>query len=84
MKRDEIAAKVIGVIAKELKRDKEQIKEIHHFSHDLGADSLQSIELVAAFEDEFNLELNEEEALEIQTVGAAIDYFLRLLSYQTS
>ena len=46
---------------------------------DLGADSLKSIELVAAYEEEFDVEVNEEEALRVQTVGGAIDFFAKLL-----
>jgi acyl carrier protein len=51
------------------------IKETDQFSADLGADSLKSIELVAAFEEEFGLNVVEEEALAVQSVGSAIDYF---------
>jgi len=79
MKRDEIAERVIRVTARELKTNPEQIKFDHHFAHDLGADSLKSIELVAAFEEEFDLDLNEEEALRVQTVGGAVDFFTELI-----
>ena len=79
MKREEIAQRVIVVTARELKKVVEQIKDEQHFAFDLGADSLKSIELVAAFEEEFDLDLNEEEALKVQTVGGAIDFFANLL-----
>lgn len=79
MSREEIARRVIAVTGRELGKKIEEIKEPHHFSFDLGADSLKSIELVAAFEEEFDLNLNEEEALKVQTVGAAIDFFVKLL-----
>jgi acyl carrier protein len=79
MKREEIAQRVIAVTARELGKEVDQIKEEHHFAFDLGADSLKSIELVAGFEEEFDLNLNEEEALKVQTVGAAIEFFAKLL-----
>ncbi|MBD3374454.1 acyl carrier protein [candidate division KSB1 bacterium] len=80
MKRDEIAQRVIDVTARELELNKDQIKHENHFAFDLGADSLKSIELVAAFEEEFDLDLNEEEALKVQTVGGAIDFFDNILN----
>ena len=79
MKREEIAERVVAVTARELNKAVDQIKEEHHFAFDLGADSLKSIELVAAFEEEFDLDLDEEEALKVQTVGGAIDFFANLL-----
>ncbi len=80
MKRDEIAQRVIDVTARELELNKDQIKDSDHFAFDLGADSLKSIELVAAFEEEFDLDLNEEEALKVQTVGGAVDFFDDILN----
>jgi acyl carrier protein len=79
MERDEIAKRVITVTARELNKSEEEIKHEHHFASDLGADSLKSIELVAAYEEEFDLDLDEEEALKVQTVGAAVDFFYDLL-----
>ena len=79
MTRKEVADRVLSTTARELRINKEKIKEEHHFALDLGADSLKSIELVAAFEEEFGLDLIEEEALAVQTVGSAIDFFSNLL-----
>lgn len=79
MTREEIARRVIAVTARELKRAPENIKEADRFAYELGADSLKSIELVAAFEEEFELNLNEDEALKVQTVGGAVDFFAKLL-----
>jgi acyl carrier protein len=79
MTREEVAERVVSTTARELRIIKEKIKEEHHFSHDLGADSLKSIELIAAFEEEFGLDLIEEEALAVQTVGGAVDFFSNLL-----
>ena len=80
MDRDEVAKRVIAVTARELKKSEQEIKHEHHFAHDLGADSLKSIELVAAYEEEFDLDVNEEQALKVQTVGSAVDFFVDLLS----
>jgi acyl carrier protein len=79
MKREEIAQRVIAVTARMLKTKPDVIKESDRFSYELGADSLKSIELVAAFEEEFNLSLDEDQALKVQTVGGAADFFAKLL-----
>ncbi len=79
MKREEVARRLINVTARELGKKPDQIKNEYHFAHDLGADSLKSIELVAAFEEEFDIEVNEEDALKVQTVGEAVDFFDKLL-----
>ncbi|MCK5093613.1 MAG: acyl carrier protein [Spirochaetes bacterium] len=79
MKREEVARRLINVMARELGKKRDQIKNEHHFAHDLGADSLKSIELVAAFEEEFDIEVNEEDALKVQTVVGAVDFFDKLL-----
>jgi len=79
MKREEVARRLVNVMARELGKKPGQIKNEHHFAHDLGADSLKSIELVAAFEEEFDIEVKEEDALKVQTVGGAVDFFDKLL-----
>ena len=75
MTRQEIAERVIQTTARELNLNVSDINESDNFSMELGADSLKSIELVAAFEEEFDLNVNEEEALQVQSVGGAIDFF---------
>ena len=75
MKREEIAERVIKTTARELKLQISEIKESDQFAMELGADSLKSIELVAAFEEEFDLTVVEEDALKVQSVGGAIDFF---------
>ncbi|NCO33137.1 MAG: hypothetical protein AUJ92_11170 [Armatimonadetes bacterium CG2_30_59_28] len=79
MSRDEIRDQVFTITAREFGLDAGAIQESDQFVDDLGADSLKSIELVAAYEEEFELDLNEEEALRVQTVGGAIDFFEKLL-----
>jgi acyl carrier protein len=62
------------VTADLLKIDKNNVKENSKFVDDLGAESVQSIELVAAFEEEFDIEMNEDEALAVKTVGDAVRF----------
>ena len=73
MEKTEILSRVKKVTAQVLKSDQE-IDDSANFIFDLGADSLQSIELVAAFEEEFDIEMEEEGALKIQTVSEAADF----------
>ena len=56
----------------------EMVKAESHFVFDLGAESTQSVELVAAFEHEFKVEMDEDAALEVQTVGDAIDFIAKI------
>jgi acyl carrier protein len=51
-----------------------------HFVFDLGAESTQSVELVSAFEAEFSIDMDEDAALEVQTVGAAVEFIGGYLS----
>ena len=69
-----IRERVIKVIAKVLKVEVSEISDEANFIFDLGADSMQSLELVAAFEEEFEVELDESKALEIQNVRDAITF----------
>ncbi|MFA6111759.1 MAG: acyl carrier protein [Candidatus Latescibacterota bacterium] len=77
MEREEIRERVCKVISQVLKVDVAQIQEEHALVADLGAESVQSIELMAGFEEEFDIEMDEDEALSVQTVGAAIDFIAR-------
>jgi acyl carrier protein len=72
---DSIKERVLKVIDKQLNKDTSQIKLTDRFIEDLGADSLDRVELVMALEDEFeNLEIPDKEAENIKTVQDAIDY----------
>jgi acyl carrier protein len=71
---DEIEQKVIEIVSEQMGRPKEEISRETHFINDLNADSLDTVELVMEFEDEFELSIPDEEAEKIQTVGQAIDY----------
>jgi len=74
MERSEIRSRVEKVIAQVLKVDSREISPTANFAFDLGADSMQSIELIAAFEEEFSIEMDEEKARDVQTVDGAVDF----------
>ncbi len=69
-----IESKVIDIINEQMGTDKSEITRETSFINDLNADSLDTVELVMEFEDEFDMSIPDEEAEKIQTVGAAIDY----------
>ncbi len=69
-----IEDKVKEIIVDQLGVDADQVKPEASFIEDLGADSLDTVELVMALEEEFDLEIPDEEAEKIRTVGNAIDY----------
>ncbi len=66
--------RVIEVTARVLQLDPNDVKPEHDFSSDLGAESVQSIELVAMFEEEFGIEMDEDAALSVQSVGTAANF----------
>ncbi len=74
-----VQERVIKVAAKVLHLDPNEITLDKNFTEDLGAQSVQSVELVAAFEEEFHIEMEEDEALAVRTVGGAIEYIKRYL-----
>ncbi len=62
------------IIANTLKVDESKITENASFTEDLGADSLDLVELIMAFEDEYGVEIPDEDAQKIRTVGDALEY----------
>ncbi len=66
--------KVKEIIVDKLGVAADKVKPESHFIDDLGADSLDTVELVMAFEEEFNVEIPDEDAQQITTVKAAVDY----------
>lgn len=70
----DVAKRVIEIISEQMNVDKSQITNETTFINDLGADSLDTVELVMQFEDEFNLSIPDEEAEKIQAVGDAVKY----------
>ncbi len=69
-----VEERVKAVTARVLGLSQEQIKSDHSFTVDLGAESVQSVELVAMFEEEFEIEMDEDSALAVETVGKAVEY----------
>jgi len=69
-----VAEKVKEIIVEQLGVDPEEVTMEASFVNDLGADSLDTVELVMALEEEFNIEIPDEEAEKLDTVGKAIDY----------
>ena len=74
MSNAEVQTKVKKVISNVLKMNEDEITNDANFIFDLGADSMQSLELVAAFEEEFEIEMDQEKALEIQNVSDAVNF----------
>ncbi|MBQ8271687.1 MAG: acyl carrier protein [Tidjanibacter sp.] len=70
----EISQKVVEIIKDRLNQDEKNITPEASFANDLGADSLDTVELIMAFEEEFGLEIPDEAAEKISTVGDAIKY----------
>jgi acyl carrier protein len=79
MEKSEIIERVKRVTTEVLKTD-DEIGNDANFIFDLGADSLQSVQLVAAFEEEFDIEMDEEGALKIQTVEEAADFISQYIN----
>jgi acyl carrier protein len=77
MKKEEILSKVKAVVAEKLNVGEDQVTEEAKFVEDLGADSLDQVELIMALEDEFELKIPEEEAEKLTTVGSAVEYVLK-------
>ena len=67
-------AKVIELIVEQLDADSDNISDGDSFMDDLGADSLDTVELIMAFEEEFDIEIPDEDAENIRTVGDVLKY----------
>ena len=71
---DDIAERVATIVTNQLDVDKEKVKPEASFINDLGADSLDIVELVMELEEEFDMSIPDEDAEKIRTVGEAIEY----------
>ena len=74
MVNSEIQSRVKKVISNVLETEESDITNDANFIFDLGADSIQSVSLLAAFEEEFDIEMDEDKALEVQTVADAVEF----------
>ena len=74
MSQDEIFARVKKIVADQLEVDPTEVKPEANFANDLGADSLDTVELVMALEEEFDIEIPDEAAEAITTVQASVDF----------
>jgi acyl carrier protein len=77
-----IQERVVAVTSRVLRLDSAEIRPEHAFSSDLGAESVQSIELIAMFEEEFGIEMEEDAAMSVQTVGGAADFIAKVCQEQ--
>ena len=80
MDKSEIQERVIKVVCQVLNADKEMVEPSSNFVFDLGAESTQSVQLVAAFEEEFGIEMEGEAALSVQTIGEAVDFIAKYVN----
>lgn len=80
MERDELLKKIKSIASDKLSISEDQVTEEASFIDDLGADSLDTVELVMALEDEFSMDIPDEEAEKLTTVSKAMDYILAHLS----
>ena len=71
---DDVAARVRKVVSKLLKVDEAEITPKARFVEDLGSNSMKSVELIAVFDEEFDLDMDIDEAGKMRTVGAAIEF----------
>lgn len=71
---DDLAAKIRSIIVDKLGVDEDSISDESSFTNDLGADSLDTVELIMEFEKEFDLTIPDEDAEKIATVGDAVSY----------
>ena len=77
-----VEQRVVAVTARVLNIDTSEIRREHVFATDLGAESVQSVELVASFEEEFGIEMDEDAALSVDNVGDAIDFIAKVCKEQ--
>jgi acyl carrier protein len=74
MSKEDILAKLKPIIAEQLGVDESEVKEDASFTEDLNADSLDLVELIMSLEEQFKLQISDEDAEKITTVGEAVDY----------
>lgn len=78
----EVLERVKRVVAETLEIDVDSIADTARFVEDLGAQSIQSVELVAAFEEEFDIDMDDDEALAVKTVDGAVEFIAAAVEKQ--
>ena len=76
MDKQEVTQKVKTVVSEVLKIPASEISDEANFIFDLGANSMQSVLLVGAFEEEFDIEMDEDKALEVQNIADAVNFIM--------
>ena len=71
---ESIDDRVIKIVSEILEVPVEKIEREHRFVEDLDAESIQSVELMAAFEEEFDIDIDEDKAMDVKTVGATVEF----------
>jgi len=79
MEKNEILTRVKEVVSSVIKVENSEITDDANFIFDLGADSMQSVELVAGFEEAFDIEMDQDKALEIQNIDDAVNFIAEYL-----
>jgi len=74
MDKSEVHERVVKVVCEVLNIEPDMIKPESNFIFDLGAESTQSVALMSGFEEEFDIDMDGEEAMKVQTVGGAVDF----------
>lgn len=74
MTKEEVTSKVVDIIVDQLNVDRSSVTPTASFTGDLGADSLDTVELIMKFEKEFKIKIEDDEAQQIQTVADAIEH----------
>ena len=82
MTKEEVVAKLKGIVANRLDVEEDQVTEEKSFVEDLGADSLDIVELIMGIEDEFGIEIPDEDAEKLTSVGEALKYTLEKISVE--
>ncbi len=77
-----VEERVLAITARVLQVEPGEIKPESAFTTDLGAESVQSVELVAMFEEEFGIEMDEDEAFSVATVGDAVEFITKVCREQ--
>ncbi len=70
----DVQQRITKVVCNVLNVDQDMVTTDSNFVFDLGAESIQSVQLVAAFEQEFGIEMDSEQAMAVQTVGEAVEF----------